>query len=520
MRFKNIKQCLNLIFILLIVMSLFSITSCGLLEEDSNNESEPAAEKHWTIMYYGDGDCDLESQLLADIVEMKNGIVDGQGVNIVVLFDRIDGYSDDVTAFGDNFTDTRLYRITRGKAWRISGSSQFPEITGNSSHEANMGDANTLKKFIKFCKANYPASKYSLILSNHGGGPKKKSSSPSSIVSIDSVSSGIAKSICWDETSGNDFLYTAEISDALTSDESVHLFGLDACFMSSVEFAYQFRYDGSNTGFKAEIMVASAPTETGYGWQYTKILSRLNSIVGDNGEDDLTVGGKELYYDPATMTPAEFGAIIVEEQRDSTITQSDQSLTCLDLSKIQAVKDAVDVLAVSLVGEQAAVEALRGNYPNANLLHYFNKSQESEWRSYPFFDIYNLAVAVNGSASFDITIKNNAVAVRDEVDALVIYSFANSAFTTSFPGDPFVANKSGVHIFFPDGDEPLPSIPADRFWEYQWWYNAIDLTSSIGYGKLRWCIDNKTTATSDVGNWFELLDCWFDGAADSNGYIW
>ena len=35
-----------------------------------------------------------------------------------------------------------------------------------------MGDANTLKKFIKFCKNNYEADKYMLIMSNHGGGAK------------------------------------------------------------------------------------------------------------------------------------------------------------------------------------------------------------------------------------------------------------------------------------------------------------------------------------------------------------
>lgn len=500
------------------IITLVGISGCGGGGGGGENnkivEVEPAVETKWTIMYYGDGDCNLEEALLYDIYEMKSGFVNGQGINLIILFDRINGYSSDNSVFGEDFTDTRLYRITSGRVWRKSGSSQFSEITTSSSYEANMGDAETLKKFVQFCKINYPADNYALILSNHGGGSRKKSSS----LAESDIGTGLSiKEICQDVSDGNDYLYTAEISDVLSSVESVQLFGLDACFMSTVEFAYQFRNDSSNTGFKADIMVASAPTETAYGWDYDAIMNRLQNRSGDNGETDLTAGGYEFYYDPATLTAEQLGAIIVEEQRDSTSSMSGQSLTCIDLSKVQAVKDAVDDLTVSLVSEKSDLEDLRGNAMTANLLNYFTETSTSEWTSYPYFDLYNLATAVYASSSFSSSIQNYASTLSNVVDSMVLYSFGNSAYSD------FVAGKSGVHIFFPDGDATL-SGNSYRCWYYQRWYNAIT-PSSGGYGKLAWCADGATLSNSTVENWFELLDYWYDIANDSssnnlNGYIY
>ncbi len=95
-----------------------------------------------TIMYYCDADNNLESSLLEDIAEMKAGIKDG--TKVIALVDRIPNYSSNSTILGENFTDTRLYEIAyneeeqTGKATRISGGSEFAEITEVSNYEANM----------------------------------------------------------------------------------------------------------------------------------------------------------------------------------------------------------------------------------------------------------------------------------------------------------------------------------------------------------------------------------------------
>ncbi len=477
---------------------LFFLPGCA-----SEDEKYTPGDKTWTIMYYGDADCNLEEFLLEDIAEMKASFVDNQGATLIVLIDRHPNssypYSSDSTVLGENFNDTRLYRITHDSYERLDGSDEFPEITTTSSYEANMGDPSTLKKFIKYCKANYPASDYALILSNHGGGVKKKSSSLTESTADSSLD--FTKSICWDETSSNDFLYTGEISDTLTSDETVQLFGLDACFMSSIEFAYQFRNDDGNTGFKGEVMVASAPTLYSDGFDYVNIFSNLRA----------------KYTDPTRMSAIEFGSLIVAIQKEATRFYSGQSLTCIDLSKVQAVKDAVDVLAESLTAEEDDLETLRGEALTANILNYFNESASSEWINYPFFDLYNLSIAIYNSSSFDSAVKSNAMAVSSAVDAMVLCSFANSAYSG------FVEGKSGVHIFFPDGDSTTGTNP-NIHWASQKWYNSLDLSSSGSYGKLAWCIDGATAGDSTDQNWFELLDSWFDtindGTGGLNDYQW
>ncbi|MGB4269355.1 MAG: clostripain [Spirochaetota bacterium] len=486
------------IFISLVLCLILTLSvSCS-------NENEPTKQTKWTIMYYGDGDCDLEPYLLEDIQEMKDGFVNDQGINLIVLFDR-GFYSYDSSTFGENFIDTRLYRITSGNVERLDGGEQFPEIKTNLYYEANMGDPNTLKKFIQFCKANYPADHYALILSNHGGGSRKKS-----LTDEKAQKTNVFKEICVDETDDYDALYMGEISNVLSSAESVDLLGFDACLMSSVEVAYQFRNDSSNSGFKANYMIASAPPETGYGWDYYSIFQRLQAKSGDNGEEDETLDGYESYYDPASLTAEIFGAIIVEEQRDSTVDNNTQSLTCLDLSKVKAVKEAVDSLAKELNrdNEKGDMENLRGSRNSVSLLHYFDEEYDLEWILCPFFDIYNLAKAINQSSNFSDVVINCASNAMTAVDAMVLYSFANSDFTT------FEAGKSGVHIFFQDGDAIYNYEGTGyRHWAFQGWYNALDLSLDEAYGfyvNLSWCKDGATAGNDTVENWFELLDSWFD----------
>ncbi len=37
------------------------------------------------------------------------------------------------------------------------------------------------------------------------------------------------------------------------------------------------------------------------------------------------------------------------------------------------------------------------------------------------------------------------------------------------------------------------------------------------YGKIKWCADGLNPTIDDVGNWFELLDSWYDSSNDANG---
>ena len=482
-------------------------------KEVSNNN-----QKKLTVMMYVDADNNLEPYLLRDIEEMKKGYVDNPNFNLILLVDRAPGESFDSKILGENFTDTRMYKIENHQAVRIDGGEAFPEVTKTSNYEANMGDANTLKKFINSCKANYKADKYMLVMSNHGGGARKKSKE-------------LNKAICWDDssydrTSGDkDCLYMAEISDILTKEQSVDVLAFDACLMGTAEVAYQFR--PNNGSFEAKYLVASSPTEWGNGYQYDKIFSRLRNDIKTNGEEDLTLGGKEKCYNPSTVTGKELGALLVEEQRDSTDNAgtTDQQLSCYDLTKVTEVKTSVDALARNLREEkkQKDLEKLRGYCGDKiSLMHYFDDSQEWQWQAYPYFDLYDLCSQINSNNAFNEQTKALAENVMKSVDDMITYSFGQSDFKG------FKEGKNGVSIFFPDGSKSFYDRNSGEMlthWQIQPWYNALDTTKyHVPYGKLSWCKDGIDPKENKVGNWFELLDSWYDYSNNkyggTNGFRW
>ncbi|EJP6471995.1 clostripain [Clostridium botulinum] len=464
-----------------------------------------------TIMYYCDADNNLESSLLSDIEEMKKGYVNNPNLNLVTLIDRSSRYTSDKTVFGEDFEDARLYKIEHNTTKRLDGGKEFPEITVNSNYEANMGDANTLKKFINYCKANYKADKYVLIMANHGGGAKEKLKN----------NQDINRAICWDDShyDGNspDCLYMGEISDTLTQEQSVDVLAFDACLMGTAEVAYQFR--PGNGGFSADGIVASSPVVWGPGFQYDNILSRLQSGGGTSNEDDLTLGGKEKNFDPATVTNEQLGALFVEEQRDSTHAKGsyDQHLSFYDAAKVEDVKRSIDNLAINLSNENKKdeIEKLRGSRNNTNLMHYFDEYNEQEWIEYPYFDIYDLCEKINKGNNFSNETKTLASICMDKIDEMVVYSFGG-------PSKEFKEGKNGLSIFLPDGDKKYStyynSIP---HWTIQSWYNSIDTVQNglPPYGKLTWCQDGQDPRVNKVGNWFELLDSWFDKTNEADGGV-
>lgn len=441
----------------------------------------------WTIMHYGSTANSAEETIMEDYAEMKKGFINNQGVELLVLLDRIKGFSEDKSVFGENFYDTRLYRITHNKTERLDGGAEFSEITKISNYDANMADAQTLKKFIRFCKANYPAKHYALIIYTHGSGP---------YLSRDE-----------DKGSEGDVLYTAEITDVLTSEESVDFMAFDVCLMGGVENAYQWR--PGNGSFNTQIMVASAPSTGPYA--YDKIFQRLKSGGGDNGETDTMVGGKEKYYNPATMTPLELGGLLLEEIYDG---QPEESWACYDLRKVDAVKNCVDSLAVNLVkeGKKEDFEEIRGSGCLLKTLNYMMNISDRGWMQSPFFDLYDLAKRTYQDSNFSETILSNVLKVMKAVDDMIVYSYGGAQYPR------FENGKHGLYIFFPDGDR---IVMEKRHWTAQTWYNAVEVTEPpkdwpkglgkyLSYGKYFWCKDGAIPNNNRVENWFEMLDSWFD----------
>ncbi|MDC7223139.1 MAG: clostripain-related cysteine peptidase [Spirochaetales bacterium] len=468
---------------------------------DSDYDYQPRS-TDWTVMYYVDADNDLESYLLDDMYELSEGMESTDMMNVIALVDRIDGYSDNSSILGSNFTDTRLFRIGANEIYSLSGGDYFSDIGTDLSGEYNMGDGETLKTFIEYCKENYPADNYALVITNHGGGVKGDSdSSDSEALAGGLGSDGIAsKAVSYDYTSDYDCIYTAEMTDVLDDSHSVDLMVYDACLMGLLEIAYQYRPDVDGE-FSTDYIAASVPSVWGYGLPYDYIFERISeSNSGGTGNYSTVVDGSSYetqYYDPSTMTAEEFGQIIVEEQERDTQQVSSydsQSFSLYDLSYADDVVSYFDNWASGSGYDTDAMDTARDS-----CLFY----AEGYTYYYPYYDLYDLAEYTSSSD------------LSTAVDNMVLASFGGADYEdSSINGGDFEEGREGLGFFFTSGSSD---------WDNQYYYTGEDVEEWSGgdslYGKLDFC---SADGDGDVDGWFELLQSLYNpydsGTDDYSAY--
>lgn len=372
-----------------IAMSLTCITSC--FDGGGGGGETPGESYKWLIMYYCDGDNNLEEDLMNDLNEMESVNIAGKNLTIIALVDRNASYS---TVDGD-WNDTRVYQIEYDPAGYnttlVSKRVAVPELgitTDSTTTELNMGDGATLTKFIQFCVSSYPDYKKMLLLSNHGGGwrdtPEAKKKRLEKI--------GITKGVCWDETDADDYLSTSELrtaaSSALGTGNKLDIIAFDACLMAMVEVAYELK-DVAN------YMVASQETIPGFGFPYTQILT--------------------AYTD--TYTSVQFGRNIVDQYCNAyingtnveynTFTDDSVTLSLTDLSRI-------DALAVAINDLGTALDAHYSNTLNIDM-----RLQSESFADIDYVDIRDYCAKETQCLA-----ERNAVTAA--FDAAVIYSRAGS----------------------------------------------------------------------------------------------
>jgi hypothetical protein len=252
----------------------------------------------WTFMVYLDGDNNLELSALNDFLEMAT-VGSNANVKILALFDRIAGHDSTY----DDWTDTR-----RG----IVNFNDTPDTTwGTSLGELNMGHPQNLIDFVEWGMQNYPASRYAVVLWDHGSGWQKEDQ--------DSL---LFKSVCDDNTDG-DRLFMRELRQALETieenEQEPDLLGFDACLMGMVEVAYEIRNQSS-------VMLASEKWIPLAGWPYHTILADLAATP--------------------TMNSNQLGSTIVTRYYQSYGNSEIQS--AIDLSSLDMLTSKIDVLAQTL----------------------------------------------------------------------------------------------------------------------------------------------------------------------------
>lgn len=109
----------------------------------------PDAPDDWTIMYYAVGEAKIQDDQITALNRINDSFKPGKGVNFICQFD----YQD---------KPAQLY-VLKDK-FVVMGSSSDGTISDN------MGNPETLYKFLKYGITNYPASHYALIIDSHGSG--------------------------------------------------------------------------------------------------------------------------------------------------------------------------------------------------------------------------------------------------------------------------------------------------------------------------------------------------------------
>ncbi|MBK9178063.1 MAG: hypothetical protein IPM45_00585 [Acidimicrobiales bacterium] len=261
----------------------------------------------WTFLVYQIADTDLEPFALLDLMEMAQ-VGSQDGLNIVSLVDRAEGYAEGEVLNLPEFTSSKLVEVAPGEL-----------VEKDDLGELDMGDPATLADFIEYGVTNYPAEHYALVLWDHGAGWP-----------------GVGP----DESSG-DVLDLADLDQALADGlqraglASFDLLGFDACLMATYEVA-------ATAQPYASYLLASQELEPGHGWDYAS----LQVLADDPSADAVTLG---------TALADGFLAQGVAEGQDAEIT-----LSLVDLSQVPALDEAVGGLSVDAAGDIATVAPALG----------------------------------------------------------------------------------------------------------------------------------------------------------------
>lgn len=447
-------------------------------------QATPPGERPWTFLIYAaiDNDAESDGNFFAFFDGVRRAFADDPGLEILLFADRSAGHSTNATSLGEDFTGARLYRVRTGACERLAGGETFPEMTTDGELEVDSADPRWLARSLAFAKARYPARHYGLMLYGHADG----------------------RAMCPDEESRTEMGF-AQLTDGVPAELGVDLMALELCNMGGIEIAYQWR--PGNGGFSTRHLVAIPNAGPPLDWD--RVFARLRSGREADG-----------HLDPAALTPAAFGELIVAEgaagrrahaERDprAATRLGHEAVACYDLERAADVKRAVDALAVALAAGDVreACTQLRGPGADGFTLNY----ARDRLRRAPFVDLFDLAERLRASPSLDEGARTAAEHVADAVDAFVRASWGGTALPRFAPG------KCGVYITFPEGESIV--VAGRSRWDECRWYSPARVPGV--FGDLAWCRDGAQPGDGVVQNWFELLDCWFDaGKPDggANGY--
>lgn len=437
-------------------------------------ESVPSP-RPWTLLVYGAADNNADGPLQEFLDSVRKAIDDDPGIDVLLLIDRSTEYDNGTQLFGEGFSGTRLYRLTKDRAERLSGGEQIPEIVLDSDVELDSADPRLLRRFVQWGKAVSPSKQSALMIYSHASG----------------------ESMCPDDAS-NHVMGIPALTKCDAPIAHVDFLALELCNMGGIEIAYEWSPERpGDPGFSADVLVAIPNAGPPLDWD--RAFARIRSPGHATSAQ-----GEAL--DPASMTAGEFGRLVVEEGRDGRLAASKagrqvdlEAAACYDLKLAPNVKQIVDEFARALAKSDAKSIVMPFRSGGERLACNYSEGG-------PYVDLADFARCVKNCPDVASEARDSAEAVLEVVDAFVIASFG----------------MSGLKGFQPDQDGVFIVLPAPiggAFRQFGWYSPTPDDKGGLaGWAFLR---DGATPSNDEVENWFELVDSWLDvddGEGGSNHY--
>jgi len=357
----------------------------------------------WTLMYYLDGDNNLDNGYTLPVFNQLEAAASNPNVKVLALWDRLG-------AGGSSYYklqyDTDLNRL----ATYTATVNYWPQ------GEVNMGVTETLVSFVNWARVNYPAQHYALILSNHGSGLGGG-------MQDDSTDSGP----CRDSTTGTrsvDCLTVREIGTALASatlsgSNKIDVLYMDACLMGMLEDAYQVRD-------YVDYYIASENIKFGLP------VPHFQTVVGIT----------------ATTSPSQLATLFTTTYADGCNSAS-PSLPCTmsaaDISKLNGVVTATNLLA-QLLNSQMATSAVTLTAIHSVVQRFEMTGTIEIDTSDAYIDLYDFARLVKADFP-ESNMQAAAQAVMDTISAYTITERHRSGTTSGTTWN--LDNSHGVAVFFP-----------------------------------------------------------------------
>jgi hypothetical protein len=353
----------------------------------------------WTVIVYSAADDEvLEENMWFDLNEMEL-VGSNPQMNIVVQIDR---YTGAFTGDGD-WTDTRRYLISQDN--------DLEHITSpvvQSVGEVDTGNPQTLIDFVTWAVQNYPAQKYALVMSDHGGGWTGGFSDMSAA--------------SYSDLSIPEIVSSVEQIRQNTGIDRFELIGFDACLMGQIE-VFGSLYPYSN------YMIASEEVEPGYGWSYAAWLRQLAQDPSMDGSG-LSQSIVSTYVTNDTLLSGGRASDSEISQEESTTT-----LSAIESARLPDVIGAMNQFVSAITALDQTLVAEARTYTRS----YFSLFGEEVSPS--FIDLGNFS-EVLATFTDDAAIQQAAVQLQSAIRSAVVVEKHGINMSGS----------NGIAFHFPDSD--------------------------------------------------------------------